>query len=85
MVGHQAPGEAAHVLAGAGGRRQIHIGRIVGVLEECVLAAVAALRHVVGDAGNDDRCETGHGSAWWRVTGVGVSRKYKFIYRKSKL
>lgn len=41
-------------------RQQIEIEFVVAVLEEHPLAAIAALRHVVWDAGKDDAGKAGH-------------------------
>jgi hypothetical protein len=61
VVGHQAIGPHFRLRAIGGAGEQIEIERIVSLLEECRLPPVAALGNVVGNAGNDDAGQTGHG------------------------
>ena len=65
VVGHQAPGQATNTLAPARFRDQVAVGRIILAREEDFLAAIAALRDVMGDIGNDDARKAGHASLLW--------------------
>ena len=60
MVGHQAPGPHRDVRGARMLAEQVAIERIVGVGEKRPRAAVAALGHVMRQAGNDDAREPGH-------------------------
>jgi len=61
MVGHQAIAPDLDMRPPAGFGRQVQIELIIPTLEEHLLAAVAALGHMVGDAGQDEARKTGHG------------------------
>jgi hypothetical protein len=69
VVVHQAPGEAAGRTGGESRGEQRQIRGPVLVAEEDRQAAVAALRDMMRDIGNDDAGETGHG-----IDGSGVAR-----------
>ena len=72
VVGHQAIGPDLHPCLARGIGQQVQIQLIVAILEEGLLAAVAALRHVVRDAGQHDAGEAGHGA---RLTRLSVTCK----------
>lgn len=61
MIVHQAPGEAARALSRASGGEQREIFATVVIGKEDGQAAIAALRDVVGDVGDDDAGESCHG------------------------
>ncbi len=65
VVGHQAVGPDLDPCPSCRIRQQVEVQFVVAILEEGLLAAVAALRHVVRDAGEHDAWEAGHG---WRLT-----------------
>ena len=60
VIGHQTP--SPHRDSGLPDRRreQIAIGGVVAVRKKDLLPAIAALRDMIGQAGDDDACETGH-------------------------
>ena len=60
MVGHQAISPHRDARLAAALSQQIAVERVVGIAEEPARAAVAALRGVVRQAGDDDAGETGH-------------------------
>jgi hypothetical protein len=60
MVGHQAPGPHLDVGLAAVLRQEIAVERIILPAEEGARAAVAALRDMVRDTGDDDAGETTH-------------------------
>ena len=71
MIVHQAPGEATRALRGAGGGEEREIFDAVVVAEEHWQTAIATLGDVVGDVGDDDAGESGHGgSVMGRGAGV---------------
>ena len=61
VVGHQAIGPDLDAEATAGFGEPIAIERIVAVLEKDALAPVAALGHMMRQAGDDDAGDAGHG------------------------
>jgi len=63
VVGHQAIGPDLTAGAARGFGEEVTVERVVGVFEERLLAAVAALRDVIGNAGNDDAREPGQGAS----------------------
>jgi len=60
MVRHQHPGPGGDALRPARRGEPVAVAGIVPLLEEDAAAAVAALGHVVGDAGNDETGEARH-------------------------
>jgi hypothetical protein len=54
VIGQQAIGPYFGLRPLCRGGQKIEVERVIAVLEERALAAVAALRDVVGDAGDDD-------------------------------
>jgi len=60
VVGHQAIGEDRDVMVVAVGLQPIEIDAATGVGEENALAAVAALGHVMRQAGKDSAGDAGH-------------------------
>ncbi len=61
VVGHQTPRPNAHARFVRRLGQPVAVGGVVGIGEEHPLAAVAALRYMVGQAGDDDTGETNHG------------------------
>ena len=61
VVRHQAIGPAGDAEAPAGFGEPVLVERIVAVLEENPLAAIAALGDVMGQARDDDAGDAGHG------------------------
>lgn len=60
MIVHQTPGEATHLLPRAARRHQPKIEKAIRVGKEDRLPPIAALRHMMRGAGNDDAREAGH-------------------------
>ena len=58
VVGHQATGPHLDRRLAAALGEQVAVKRLVGRLEEDLPAPVAALRHVMGKAWNDDTADT---------------------------
>jgi len=75
VVGHQAigPDFAAGTARSVG--QEVAIQRIIGVFEERLLTAVAALGHVIGRAGDDDAREPGHASLQIRASARLAARR----------
>ena len=79
MVGHEDPRPDVNIGGPAVLREQVAIEAIIGVAEEGLLAAVATLSHMMGEAGKNGARKTGHGAilnsdpakAGWRVSGRG--------------
>ena len=63
VVGHQTVRPYFHPRLARGLGKEIEVELVVAVFEECALAAVSALSHVVGQAGEDHAREAGH-LAW---------------------
>jgi len=63
VVWHQAIGPAGDALPAALARQQIAIKLIVVIAEKHSLAPVAALRDMMGKAGDDEAGDAGHGGA----------------------
>ena len=61
VIGHQAVGPDVRPGAPRRLREQIAVELIIAVFEEGLLAAVAALGHVVRQAGQNEARETDHG------------------------
>ena len=59
VVGHQAIGPDRHPRSRRRVGQQVEVEFVVAVLEEHLLAAIAALRHVVLDARQDEAGKTG--------------------------
>jgi hypothetical protein len=62
VVGHQAIGPDLAARATRRLGEEVAVERVVAVLEKGLLPAIAALGHVIGDAGKDDAREPGHAS-----------------------
>jgi hypothetical protein len=60
MVRHRRPGPDLDLGRATGRREQIAIKRVIGIVEEAPRPAVAALRHVVRQAGYDEAREADH-------------------------
>ncbi len=60
MIGHQHPAPHPHAVHGAMMGQKIAIGRVIGVRKESLLPPVAALGHMVRDAGNHEASKAGH-------------------------
>jgi hypothetical protein len=60
VIGHQAIGPYFGLRSLCRSGEKIEVERVIAVLEERALAPVAALRHVVGNARDDDAGQTGH-------------------------
>jgi hypothetical protein len=63
VIRHQTVGPDLHAGTGRAICQQIEIERIIAILEEGLIAPVAALRGVMGNAGNDEAREAGHAGA----------------------
>lgn len=63
MVGHQAIAPQLRRRLGRRLGHEVAVERIVAVLEENRRAPVATLRHVIGNAGQNEPGKTGHGDA----------------------
>ena len=66
MVGHQAIRPHRDALFAALNARQIALEFVNGIAEEDFLAPVAALRHMMRQAGENEAGDAGRGSAWAR-------------------
>jgi hypothetical protein len=60
MIGHQDPRPDFDIRGAAGLGQQIAIERVIGLAEKCLRAPIAALGHVVRDAGNNESREASH-------------------------
>ena len=60
VIGHQAIGPHFGLRSLCRSGEKIEVERVIAVLKERALAPVAALRDVVGNAGDDDAGQTGH-------------------------
>lgn len=63
MVGHQHPGPDFDARRGAMVAQQITVERVIGIIKEGLGAPVAALRHMVRQAGKNRSGETRHGES----------------------
>jgi hypothetical protein len=72
VVGHQAIGPDLNPCPARGIGQQIEVQFVVAILEEGLLAAVAALRHMMRDAGQYDAGKARHE---WRLSQRDVTRK----------
>src|SRR5712691_11449449 len=63
VLGHQAIGPDRDAVLAALARHEIAIELVVAVAKEHPLAPVAALRHMMGQAGDDEAGDAGHGEA----------------------
>ena len=66
MVGHQAIRPHRDALFAALNAQQIALEFVIGIAEEDFLAPVAALRHMMRQAGENEAGDAGRGSAWAR-------------------
>jgi hypothetical protein len=69
MVGHQAIGPDLGLRAPRCIGQQIEIDRIIAVLEKGPLAPIAALGHMMRNAGHHEARKAGHVARLWRFGG----------------
>ncbi len=60
MIGHPAPRPHGHASPATALRKLVAIGGVVAIGEESLLPTIAALGHMVCNAGNGHACEPSH-------------------------
>ena len=68
VIGHPAIGPDHCTLFAASVGHQSHMGRLIAVVEERLLAAVPALRHVMRQTGDDQPRQSCHARRLWDIT-----------------
>jgi hypothetical protein len=59
VIGHQAPGEAAHFVNTAGVTQHLNVVTAVALRHEDALLSITALNDMMCDVRNDDPCGSG--------------------------
>ncbi len=83
VIWHEHPGPDADVRRLAMPGQQVSIEVIIEVTKKCLCAAIAALRDMVGNAGDDSARQTSHGPNFLQLVKVSVKKCTVTVIRNS--